>query len=155
MLRRISNLFKKPRDSVSRRSKISGETSDEYKSLLIFAVRGQEVATLSYSTSSKDDVQSLVQVGLGLTFGESKPVPNPDEYVVIEWDTLKVIPKTVEISKIGGPSIVLLLPNTPLPELQDAAVNVKEWVMSSEMRREVEKHFQSLAIWEWVRQHRK
>ena len=125
---------------------------DEHRSILIFAVRNHEVATLSYSTASTEDVQSLVKVGLGLTFGESKPIPEPDEYMVVDWDTLEIIPETTKILKISKPGIVMLLPDMPLLELQDIALSVKKWILNGEMRREVEKQLELLTIVEKIRQ---
>jgi len=125
---------------------------EEYRSILIFSVCNNQVATLPFSTPSTDDIQSLTRVGLGLTFGESKPVPSPDDYVAVDWETLEVIPETSTISKISGSSIVLSLPNMPLSKLQDRAANVIEWVMQGEMRREVEKQLEHLAIMEMIRQ---
>lgn len=123
----------------------------EHRSILVFAVRNEEVAILSYSTPSEEGVYSMLKVALGLIFGKSKPVPKPDEYVAIDWDIIKVIPKTAKISKISESGIVMLLPNIPLPELQDLALEVKQWIMEGEMRREVEKQFELLAIEELIR----
>lgn len=125
---------------------------DEYRTILIFAVRNQKVARLSYCTLRKESLQSIVKQGLGLTFGESKPIPKPDEYVVVDWDTLRVVPKTMKISKISESGIIMLLPNISLPELRDAALEVKEWIMGGEMRREVKRQLEGLAIEEWIRQ---
>lgn len=125
---------------------------DEHRSILIFAVRNHEVGTLSYSTASTEDVQSLARVGLGLTFGKSKPIPSSDEYVVVDWDTLEIIPETAEISRISKLGIVMLLPDMPLPELQDLALSVKKWILNGDMRREVEKQLELLAIVQMIRQ---
>ena len=128
--------------------------SESSQSILIIALRGHEAGSIPYGTNtpSEEDVQFLIKMGLGLIFGESKPVPSPDDYVAVDWETLEVIPETSTISKISGSSIVLLLPNMPLSKLQDRVANVREWVMQGEMRREVEKHFQFLGIVQWLRQ---
>jgi hypothetical protein len=126
--------------------------SESYRVILIIALCGHEMGSLPYSAPSEEDVQSLIKAGIGLIFGKSKPVPSPDDYVAVDWDTLEVISETSKISKISGPSIVLLLPNMPLLELQDRAANVKEWVTQGEMRSEVEKHFQFLGIVQQLQQ---
>lgn len=126
---------------------------DEDRSILIFAVHNHKVTTIYSSIASTEDVQSLVKAGLlGLTFGESKPIPEPDEYMVVDWDTLEIIPETTKILKISKPGIVMLLPNMPLPELQDIVLSLKKWILNGEMRREVEKQLELLAIVEKIRQ---
>jgi len=118
------------------------DVPDEYRTILIFAVRNQEVASLSYCMSCKEGLQFTVKSGLGLTFGKSKPIPNPDEYVVVDWDTLRVVPKKMKISKISESGIVILLPNMPIPKLRDEALKYKAWIMGGEMRHEVDRQLE-------------
>lgn len=99
-------------------------------------------------SSDMEDADVRLLVMLGLRFASEphgEPLPDPDNYILLDWDNLRIIPKRTKISEIVKPGIVLLLPNEPLTELAATVSSLKQWIMQGEMRAEVEKHPGQLA----------
>ncbi len=118
---------------------MSEEAMGETREILIFVTSGHQVSALHQSIQSDLDVRFLFGAALGFAF-DSEPLPDPETYVLLDWDNLRIIPRRTKISEIGEPGIVLLMPNAPLPELAAMASSLKQYITDGKMRHEVEKH---------------
>lgn len=123
---------------------MSEEAMGETREILIFVTSGHHVSALQQSISSDmedEDVRLLAMCGLGFVFAPGdKAFPDLHDYILLDWDNLRIIPRRTKISEIGEPGIVLLMPNAPLPELAAMASSLKQYITDGKMQHEVEKH---------------
>jgi len=110
----------------------------ELRRILVFVALENEVHGVQLDLQT--DLKSLSVVGGALALAAAPRLPpDPETYVLIEWESLNVLPPTLKIADMPSPGIVMALPDMP-STLAATALSLKSWIEQGTMRRAVEEH---------------
>ena len=116
------------------------------RDIVMVCLRGGKVGWLHRVDVVDQKVRSVVAQTLETVYGDSSVPPSAEDYVAVDWCSLRVIQQSLTVGRIHPPGIVILLPVKLGKKLRVEAARLKEYTLRVETKARLYMDFKALGI---------